>query len=171
MISLNEKEWIFKITVYDRKQSYFMLKKALFIDRDGTINKDCPYCHNLEDLIIYEDAVEIIKDYGKKGYLIVIITNQSGINRGYFTVEEFQAFHNELLKELRERGVNVDKTYYCPHRPDEGCECRKPKLGMIHKVMGDFEIDLKNSIIIGDRDDMEGEMGRRLGIEYKIVTR
>ena len=148
-----------------------MKKRALFIDRDGTINKDCPYCHDPKDLIIYDDAVEIMKDYGNRGYLIIIITNQSGINRGYFTDEEFHVFHNELLKQLEERGVVIDKTYYCPHRPDENCECRKPKLGMIKKAMEDFDIDLENSIIVGDRDDKEGKMGRQLGIEYKILKR
>ena len=148
-----------------------MKKKALFIDRDGTINKDCPYCHDPNNLIIYDDAVEIMKDYRDRGYLIIIITNQSGINRGYFTDEEFHIFHNELLKQLEERGVDIDKTYYCPHRPDENCDCRKPNLGMIKKAMEDFDIDLKNSIIIGDRDDMEGEMARQLGIEYKILKR
>ena len=148
-----------------------MKKRALFIDRDGTINKDCPYCHDKKDLIIYDDAVEIMKDYRDRGCLIIIITNQSGINRGYFTDEEFHVFHNELLKQLEERGVVIDKTYYCPHRPDENCECRKPKLGMIKKAMEDFDIDLENSIINGDRDDMEGEMGRQLGIEYKILKR
>ena len=148
-----------------------MKKRALFIDRDGTINKDCPYCHDPKDLIIYDDAVEIVKDYRNRGYLIIIITNQSGINRGYFTDEEFHVFHNELLKQLEERGVVIDKTYYCPHRPDENCECRKPKLGMIKRAMGDFDIDLEKSIIVGDRDDMEGRMGRQLGIEYKILKR
>ena len=148
-----------------------MKKRALFIDRDGTLNKDCPYCHDPKDLIIYDDAVEIMKDYRNRGYLIIIITNQSGINRGYFTDEEFHIFHNELLKKLEEKGVVVDKTYYCPHRPDENCECRKPKLGMIKKAMEDFDIDLKKSIIVGDRDDMEGEMGRTLGINYLILKR
>ena len=148
-----------------------MKKRALFIDRDGTINKDCPYCHDPKDLIIYDDAVEIMKGYINRGYLIIIITNQSGINRGYFTDEEFHVFHNELLKKLEERGVVIDKTYYCPHRPDENSECRKPKLGMIKKAMEDFDIDLEKSIIVGDRDDMEGEMGRQLGIEYKILKR
>ncbi len=148
-----------------------MQKRALFIDRDGTINKDCPYCHDPKDMFIYDDAVEIMKEYKNKGYLIIIITNQSGINRGYFSDQEFHIFHDELLKRLEIRGVIIDKTYYCPHRPDENCRCRKPRLGMIEKAIKDFDIDLKNSIIIGDRDDMEGEMARQLGIEYKILNR
>ena len=148
-----------------------MIKRALFIDRDGTINRDCPYCHDLKDLYIFQDTVEIMKDYRKKGYLIIIITNQSGINRGCFSDGEFHTFHNELLRRLKEMEVEVDETYYCPHRPEENCECRKPQLGMIQKAMENFDIDLKNSVIIGDRDDMEGEMGRKLGIEYLIVNR
>ena len=148
-----------------------MRRSALFIDRDGTINRDCPYCHDVRDLYIYEDAVEIMKEYKNKGFIIIIITNQSGINRGYFTDEQFHVFHNELLKRLKKRDVEVDKTYYCPHRPDENCRCRKPNLGMIEKAMEEFDIDLKSSIIIGDRDDMEGEMGRSLGIKYRILKR
>ena len=67
--------------------------------------------------------------------------------------------------------MNINKTYYCPHRPEKNCNCRKPNLGMIQKAMEDFDIDIKNSVIIGDRDDMEGEMGRKLGIEYIILKR
>ena len=148
-----------------------MARKALFIDRDGTINRDCPYCHDLKDLYVYDDAVQIMNEYEEKGYLIIIITNQSGINRGYFTENEFHLFHNELLKRLKDKGINVDKTYYCPHRPEENCNCRKPNLGMIQKAMEDFDIDITNSVIIGDRDDMEGEMGRKLGIKYIILKR
>ena len=76
-----------------------------------------------------------------------------------------------LLKRLNKKGVNVDKTYYCPHRPEENCNCRKPNLGMIRKATEDFDIDIANSVIIGDRDDMEGEMGRKLGIKYIILKR
>ena len=74
-----------------------MARKALFIDRDGTINRDCPYCHDLKELYVYDDAVQVMKEYEEKGYLIIIVTNQSGINRGYFTENEFHLFHNEFL--------------------------------------------------------------------------
>ena len=73
-----------------------MRRKALFIDRDGTINKDCPYCHNISDLVLYEDAIKIMNEYQEKGYIIIIITNQSGIGRGYFTEKEFHVFNDEL---------------------------------------------------------------------------
>jgi histidinol-phosphate phosphatase family protein len=148
-----------------------MSKKALFIDRDGTINKNCPYCHNISDLELYEDAIKMMKDYQEKGYIIIIITNQSGIGRGYFTENEFHVFNNELLRMLKRKGINITRTYFCPHTPEEQCNCRKPEAGMIEQALVDFDIDLKNSIIIGDRDDMEGEIARKIKINYKILDR
>jgi histidinol-phosphate phosphatase family protein len=145
--------------------------KALFVDRDGTINRDCPYCKDPSQIVLYDDAVEIMKDFQNKGYLIIIITNQSGINRGYFTIDEFMNFQDVLLGMLLERGVKVVDTFYCPHRPDENCKCRKPKTGMIEDAVKKYDINLSESVILGDRDDMEGEIGRRLGMRYVILHR
>lgn len=144
--------------------------RALFIDRDGTINKDCPYCFRPEDLVIYQDALDLIREYQIKGYLIIIITNQSGIGRKYFTIEQMNKFNNYMLQELRKKSVHINAIYYCPHLPEEECNCRKPNDGLIRTAIEDFNIDLKNSIIIGDRDDIEGCMARRLGIDYKLVA-
>ncbi len=146
-------------------------RKALFIDRDGTINRDCPYCHKLEDLYIYDDAVALMKSYQERGYMIIILTNQSGIGRGYFTLDEFWAFHNALLRELEKRGVHVDATYFCPHTPEDNCPCRKPKTGLLEKAVKENNIDVENSIVVGDRDDVDGEMARRYGINYFIIRR
>lgn len=154
-----------------KEHSKYMQMKVLFIDRDGTINKDCPYCHILSDLAMYDDAVEIMKEHGKNGFTIIIITNQSGIGRGYFSEKEFHTFHNAILNVLEKKGVYIERTYYCPHRPEDNCDCRKPKTGMINQAMKDYNIDLRNSIIIGDRDDMEGAMARSLGMKYKILKR
>ncbi|MCL4345513.1 MAG: HAD family hydrolase [Candidatus Thermoplasmatota archaeon] len=148
-----------------------MKNKALFVDRDGTINRDCPYCKDPSQIVLYDDAVEIMKDFQNKGYLIIIITNQSGINRGYFTIDEFMNFQDVLLGMLLERGVKVVDTFYCPHRPDENCKCRKPKTGMIEDAVKKYDINLSESVILGDRDDMEGEIGRRLGMRYVILHR
>ncbi len=148
-----------------------MNQKVVFIDRDGTINKDCPYCHNIADLELYEDAIKLMKKYQDKGYIIIIITNQSGIGRGYFTENEFHIFHDEILRILKTKGINITKTYYCPHKPEEQCNCRKPKTGMIEQALKDFDIDLKNSIIIGDREDIEGIMAKAIGINCKIINR
>jgi histidinol-phosphate phosphatase family protein len=145
------------------------MNKALFIDRDGTINHDCPYCRDPKDLRIYDDAVNIIKDFRKRGFLIVIVTNQSGINRGYFSEAEFEKFNSALLKELERAGAKVDAVYHCPHRPDEGCLCRKPGTGLLLQAARDLDIDLNSSFVVGDRDDVDGEMARRLGMKYMII--
>jgi histidinol-phosphate phosphatase family protein len=145
------------------------MKKALFIDRDGTINHDCPYCRDPKDLRIFDDAVHIIRDFRKRGFLIVIVTNQSGINRGYFSEAEFEAFNSALLDELERRGAKVDAVYHCPHRPDEGCLCRKPGTGLVMQAARDLDIDLSSSFVVGDRDDVDGEMARRLGMKYMII--
>ena len=145
------------------------MNKALFIDRDGTINHDCPYCKDPKDLRIYDDAVDIIKDFRKRGFLIVIVTNQSGINRGYFSEAEFEKFNSALLKELEREGAKVDAVYHCPHRPDEGCLCRKPGTGLLLQAVRDLDIDLNSSFVVGDRDDVDGEMARRLGMKYMII--
>ena len=123
--------------------SILIMKKALFIDRDGTINRDCPYCHDVSQLEIYHDSIEIMREYQRSGYTIVIITNQSGIGRGYFTEQQFQIFQNKVLETLEENGVNVTKTYFCPHRPEENCNCRKPRLEMIFRAASELGIDIK----------------------------
>lgn len=155
------------MSVRDRAEK----NKALFIDRDGTINYDCPYCFKPEDLRIYEDSIEIMKNYQENGYLIIIITNQSGISRGYFTIGQMNEFNNAMRKELLKSGVRVDAIFFCPHHPDDHCACRKPGTEMIERAVKDFNIDLEKSMIIGDRDDMEGEMARKLKVNYRIINR
>lgn len=145
------------------------MKKALFIDRDGTIIEDVPYSADPDKIVIYDDAVDLIKSYKKRGYLIVIVTNQSGINRGYFSVKDLEKFNSVLTGMLKSRGVRVDAIYFCPHRPDEGCSCRKPQTGMILKAASDLQIDVKNSVMAGDREDMDGELARRTGMEFILL--
>ena len=144
--------------------------RALFIDRDGTINRDCPYCFKPEDLVLYRDTLKLMREYQEQGYLIIIITNQSGIGRKYFTVEQMNRFNNTMLLELRKNGVFVNAIYYCPHLPEERCNCRKPKTAMIEQAAQDFKVNLRESFVIGDRDDMEGAMARKLGIPYRIIV-
>lgn len=141
-------------------------KPALFIDRDGTINRDCPYCHDPSQIDIYMDAVSLIRDYRKRGYLIVVITNQSGLGRHYFSIQDLEAFNEELNRRLKELGAQFDYLYYCPHIPEDNCDCRKPKDGMIRKAVQDHGIDLDSSVLAGDRDDIEGELARKLGLKF-----
>lgn len=146
-------------------------RKALFIDRDGTINHDCPYCSDPSQIILYDDAIDIMRRYQTDGFLIIIVTNQSGINRGYFSENQMSIFNNELMKQLKERGVTVASIYHCPHRPDENCSCRKPKTGMVEKAARDLHIDIESSVVVGDRDEIDGELARRLNMHFVLLKR
>ncbi len=145
--------------------------KALFIDRDGTINVDCPYCHKPTDLKIYDDSITMMREYDARGFDIVIVTNQSGIGRGYFTEDEMDGFNSALKEKLTMHGIHIKAIYYCPHLPEAGCNCRKPGTGLVERAARELDLDLKQSIIIGDRDDIEGEMARKLGMNYVIINR
>lgn len=146
-----------------------VLKKALFIDRDGTIIKDIPYSVDTGRIEIYHDAVDLMKRYSGEGYLIVIITNQSGINRGYFTVQELKIFNDVLIHYLQNMGVHIDAVYFCPHTPEENCRCRKPETGMVTAAATDLNIDIKTSVMAGDREDMDGGLAERLGMKFILM--
>lgn len=144
---------------------------ALFLDRDGTINEDYGYVHDVKDLKICPDILKIIKHYSDLGYLTIVVTNQSGINRGYFKEDDYNLFNSAIENELKRYGLHIDAFYHCPHTPDENCNCRKPKTGLIDAALKDFDIDLKNSFLIGDRDDTDGALARALNIRYEILKR
>lgn len=146
------------------------MHRALFIDRDGTINKDCPYCSDPDQLVIYEDTVRIMKQYKNSGYLVIVLTNQSGIGRGYFTEEQLAAFHGRMKEELSRRGVEIDDIYYCPHKQEDNCNCRKPRKGMVERAVKDHDILLSQSIMVGDRDDIDGELARSVGMHFRQVN-
>jgi histidinol-phosphate phosphatase family protein len=145
--------------------------KALFIDRDGTINYDAGYSHSIADLKLYPDAIATIKKYRKQGYLIVVITNQSGIGRGYFTEAHMKKFNAEINRRLVKAGTKVDAFYWCPHTPEDHCNCRKPNTGMVKKAAKELGIDIKQSLVIGDNDETDGGLARKLKMKYIIVKR
>lgn len=128
-----------------------MVNKAVFIDRDGTINVDGPYLSDPNKLKLYPGVVSGIKRLNKNGYKVIIITNQSGLARGFFSRETLEEIHNELKKRLNKGGACIDAIYYCPHHPDDNCECRKPKTVLFEKAIADFGIDTDASYVIGDR--------------------
>lgn len=134
------------------------MNKAVFLDRDGTINIDKHYLHRWEDFEYLEGAVEGLKLLSDMGYLLIIITNQSGIGRGYFEESDYKQLEKQLSDDLVNRGVNISEFYYCPHLPDAlvekyriECDCRKPGLGLFHKAVKKYDIDLSKSYAIGDR--------------------
>jgi len=127
-----------------------MKNKAVFLDRDGTINIDFGYTHKIKDLEIFPNAMEGLKLLQDSGYKRIIITNQSGIARGYFTEEDYHTFMEEMYTRLGKEGINFNGEYFCPHHPDDNCNCRKPKTGMLEQAAKDFNLDLNTCWMIGD---------------------
>ena len=153
-------------------------KPAIFFDRDGVLNKDFGYVYKPKDFEWIPGAIETIKYFKNRGYLIIVITNQSGIARGYYTEKEVNDLHNWINEELHQKhNVKIDAFYYCPHHPTVGissyqtvCECRKPKPGLIIKALSDFNIDLERSYFIGDKDT-DIEASTAVGIKgYKFKS-
>lgn len=123
----------------------------MFLDRDGTINKDKGYIYRIKDFEFIEGSIDAIASFNKNKFKVIVITNQSGIRRGYFTEEDVKKLHNFINSELHKNNAMVDKFYFCPHRPDEECNCRKPKISLFKRAIKDFDIDIENSYIIGDK--------------------
>ncbi len=127
-----------------------MLHRAVFLDRDGTIAKDVPYCRRVEDFEILPHVPDAIRLLNQAGYKVVVITNQSGIARGYFTQETLLSIHDKMTAELKEHGASIDAIYVCPHHPDEGCQCRKPSPTLLSRAATDIGLALDRSYMIGD---------------------
>jgi D,D-heptose 1,7-bisphosphate phosphatase len=126
------------------------MNKFIFLDRDGTINIDDGFIHDIHNLKFLPNAIKGLQLLNKAHFKFMIITNQSGIGRGYFTVDQFHAFNNNLISELEIHGIYIEKTYFCPHHPEVRCECRKPNPKSIVEASIDYGIDLNNSYMIGD---------------------
>ncbi len=125
---------------------------AIFLDRDGVINKEVNYLSNPDDFEFIEGSIEALKILMDKKYLLIVISNQAGIARGYFIEEDVEKIHGKMINILKENDVILDDIFYCPHHPDftEECECRKPKPGMIFKARDKYNINLKKSFMVGD---------------------
>ena len=128
-----------------------MKNHAAFLDRDGTVCEDVNYLSRIEDLKIFPFAAEAVKLLNKNDFLVILITNQSGIARGFFGEDDLRLIHQKLESELAESGAKLDAIYFCPHNPADNCGCRKPKTGLINRALADYEIDLENSWMIGDK--------------------
>ena len=134
------------------------LRPAVFLDRDGTINVEKEYLYRIEDFEFISGAPAAIKKLKDAGYLVIVVTNQSGVARGYYSLDDVDHLHVHIQNELYQHGTSVDAFYICPHHPTEGtgeyrqeCGCRKPNPGMLLKAVADFNIDLGKSFIIGDK--------------------
>jgi len=158
-----------------------MKKPVIFLDRDGTITVDeHGYTHKVEDFAFEQGAVRGLQKLQGKGYLLIMVTGQAGIGRGYYTEDDFRKFNDKLFSELRLNNIEIDAVYFCPHHPTAGkgvylldCNCRKPKTGMIEQAISEFkekgiEIDIENSYVVGDKTD-DAKLGNNANIKSVLV--
>jgi D-glycero-D-manno-heptose 1,7-bisphosphate phosphatase len=134
------------------------MRRAVFLDRDGTISEEAGYINHIDRFHLYPWAAGAVKKLNDAGWLVILATNQSGIARGYFPEALMHQIHNDVQTELASRGAHLDAIYYCPHLAagtvpeySKPCECRKPKIGMLLKAAEDFQLDLPSCFVIGDR--------------------
>lgn len=144
-------------------------RKAVFIDRDDTIAKDVPYCYDPDNLILFKGVPKSIKRLNDAGYLVIVVTNQSGIGRGRFTEDVLSKVHSKMVSDIEYGGGRVDDIFHCPHHPDDRCDCRKPEIGMGIAAVKKHHIDVRNSYMIGNSDSDMG-FGERLGCRTILVS-
>jgi len=150
------------------------MKRAVFIDRDGTINEEKDYLYRADEFTFIPGAPEAIRLLNEAGFLVIVVTNQSGVARGYYTEEDVHLLHRHIAAQLEQVGARVDAWSYCPHHPaGRGsyalpCRCRKPLPGMLLEAAGRFEIDLQFSVMIGDKL-VDVEAGRAAGCRPILV--
>lgn len=144
------------------------MKYAIFLDRDGTLNDDAGYTHKIEDWIWLPRALEGLREMTRRKWTLVVVSNQSGIGRGYYDYSHLKKLEEELNKELAERQIHIAGWYYCPHLPTEHCSCRKPEPGMLLQAARELNISLPQSWMIGDRiSDIEA--GQAAGCKTGLI--
>ena len=146
------------------------MRPAVFLDRDGVLTEEKSFLHNADEMVVCDYSRECVDKLHEAGFLAIVITNQSGVARGYFTEDELRKMNTRLMK-----ATGVDAVYYCPHHPDgkiekyrKVCSCRKPEIGLIDSACKDFEIDLSHSYFIGDRE-CDIRTGQNAGIKTLLV--
>lgn len=128
------------------------LKRAVFLDRDGTVIRDRGYLRDPNGIELMPGAVETLKALCREGWKLIIISNQSGVGRGLITVEEMNAVQTKFIRILRGHGIEITASYLCTHAPDDQCECRKPAIGALEKASKEHSVDISQSWIVGDRE-------------------
>jgi len=145
------------------------MNKAIFLDRDGVINVERGYTHRLEDFIILPDVVEVLQLFQQKGYLLIIVSNQSGIAKELYKQAEVEVLHNFLVKEMSTNNIRFSEIYYCVHHPDVSrCICRKPDSLFVEKALARFNIDATKSYFIGDKE-RDVDAGEKAGVKGILI--
>lgn len=153
-------------------QEFFDDKKIAFLDRDGTLNVRAPkacYIERAEDFVWLDKAKDAVKLLTDNGYKVILITNQPGIARGKVTEENLKAIHDKMQQDLKAYGTEIYKIYYCPHDWDEGCDCRKPKPGMLYQAQRDLSLDLTKTVLFGD-DERDIEAANNARVKGILVS-
>jgi len=150
-------------------------RPAVFLDRDGVINKERDYVHTIDEFHFIDGVFDACREMSRAGYRLIIITNQAGIARGYYTEEDFHHLTKWMLNEFQKHGIQVDGVYHCPRHPVHGvgdyrrdCDCRKPAPGMILRAAKEHSLDLRHSILVGDKTT-DIEAGRAAGVGCCIL--
>jgi D-glycero-D-manno-heptose 1,7-bisphosphate phosphatase len=151
------------------------MRQAVFMDRDGTVSEETGYIDQVERFRLYPCAAPAIRKLNQAGLRVILVTNQSGVARGYFSEEVVERIHTKLRQELAREGAYLDAIYYCPHHPEgtvslyrRQCDCRKPGLGMLERAAREFDLDLAVSFMVGDRY-RDLETGFRAGARSILV--
>jgi D-glycero-D-manno-heptose 1,7-bisphosphate phosphatase len=152
-----------------------MARKALFLDRDGVVNIDTGYLHTPDECVFIDGIFELVRAANRADYAVVLVTNQAGIGRGYFSAEQFLAFSDWMLGEFQKQGAQIDRVYHCPHHPEHGigelrqaCGCRKPQPGMFLDACADLDLDMSHSLMIGDKlSDLDA--ASRAGVAHRFL--
>ena len=144
-----------------------MNSKALFIDRDGIINQDFGYVSSVEDFKFTDGIFELLACFARAGYILIVVTNQSGIGRGYYNQSDFELLTKWMIERFAERKIKIKDVFFCPHAPEDQCRCRKPNTGMIESAVIAHNIDLSRSWMIGDKLS-DVQLARNSGISKAI---
>ena len=148
------------------------MKKAIFLDRDGVINKDFSYVYKIEEFEFVDGIFEFLREAQRRGYILIVVTNQSGIGRGYYSLEDFERVTEYMIDKMKKEGVDISKEqiFFCPHSPEANCSCRKPSPKMILDAKERFDIDLSKSILIGDKKT-DIEAAKRAGVAKRVLIK
>ena len=144
-------------------------RRFVLLDRDGTIIEEKNYLSDPDQVVLLPGAVEGMRRFQEMGLGLAVITNQSGVGRGYFDLERLEEIHRRMLTLLDAHGVSIQGIYFCPHLPTDGCRCRKPETGNLEQATRDLDFDAGSSFVVGDRAG-DVELGRRAGATTFLVT-
>ncbi len=144
------------------------LRRAVFVDRDGTLDPDLHYLREADRLEVFRGVGHALRLVHEHGEVVVCVTNQSGVERGFYTDEDVERIHARMNEQLAADGTRVDAFYYCPHAPERGCDCRKPRTALFERAARELGLDLRASAMVGDRAT-DIEPGRALGMVTALV--